>query len=273
MCRLYGLRSTHATRVGCELIESQNSLIRQSVQDARGFANPHGWGVGFVMEDGTVSCRREVEPASESEDFRDHATEIEAPTVIAHVRRATVGSQMRANTHPFIDHGAMLAHNGHIDFFEEVQPKILEQLTLARREAILGTTDSEHIFHLLRHRRDQNPDWSMADTLKHVIEELRTWAEEVDPEARVAVNVIWVEGHKMAGSRYNRSLFYIERDTPHVCEICGQQHAFPEDGEEYHVVEIASERLSSEDWQEMPRDSVFQVGPKEHLLIEPLFDG
>lgn len=271
MCRLYGLRSTHPTKVGCELIDAQNSLIRQSVNDARGFANPHGWGLGFVLEDGTVSCRREVEPASESDEFRAHAADIEAPTVVAHVRRATVGATQRANTHPFVDDGAMLAHNGHIDFFDQVREQILEELPTHRENAILGTTDSEHIFQLLRHRREQHPSWSMRDTLRHCITEIRAWAEAIDSQAQVAINVVWVEGRSMAVSRYNRSLFYIERHEPHRCRVCGRQHAHPSTGETYHAVEVASERINDSEWSEVPRDTVFQVGPKITFDPQPIF--
>lgn len=88
MCRLYGLQSTHATKVGCELIEAQNSLIRQCVEDERGLSNPHGWGVGSYR-DGALTCERQVGPASESEPFRRYAATIEAPAGSSPSTRST----------------------------------------------------------------------------------------------------------------------------------------------------------------------------------------
>ncbi|MFB6099186.1 MAG: class II glutamine amidotransferase, partial [Salinibacter sp.] len=111
MCRLYGLQATHPTRSACELLDAQNAMIQQSREDARGLSNPHGWGMGQVT-DGTTSCFRQVEPAAESESYREEALKTEGTTVLAHVRRATVGDPSHANTHPFRHGPALLIHNG-----------------------------------------------------------------------------------------------------------------------------------------------------------------
>jgi glutamine amidotransferase len=269
MCRLYGLRSTHVTQVGCELIEAQNSLIRQSLEDMRGLANPHGWGIGY-WADGIVHCKRQVGPAAESEDFRNHARDLRAPAILAHVRRATVGTPREVNTHPFTSKEGLLAHNGHIDHFDRIRPLMLEEMTEEARHSILGETDSEHIFQLLRSHRTRHPDWSMRETLRRTIHQIVEWACEIDDEAEVAINTLWIEDGHLAGSRFGRSLWYIERDEPHRCEICGELHAHPEPGEPYHVVELASERLTSEDWQEVPRDCVFEVDDDRTIESESL---
>ena len=154
MCRLYGLQATHPTRPACELLDAQNALIRQSRRDARGLSNPHGWGVGAVAN-GRTACFRQVKPASESTDYRSTALDTEGTLVLAHVRRATVGTPDHANTHPFWHGPALLIHNGHVPAFDRVRPRLLDRLDAPRRQAIGGRTDSEHVFALLLQLRDE----------------------------------------------------------------------------------------------------------------------
>jgi len=269
MCRLYGLRSTHRTRVGCELIDAQNSLIRQSRKDRRGLSNPHGWGLGF-WRDGAVSCKRQVGPASQSEQFRTYAGQLEASTLVAHVRRATVGEPKLANTHPFLADDSMLAHNGHIEAFDGVRERILDEIGAAFREQIRGDTDSEHFFQLLRHRRAENPDDSMRALVRGAIRDVRRWAHGAAPDTEVALNVLWTEGRNLAGARCGRSLYYLERWEPRRCPVCGSLHADPKPDAPYHSVELASEQISPEDWTEVPDNSVFEVGPDTDFQTVPI---
>lgn len=295
MCRLYGFRATHPTRVQCELIEAQNSLMRQSRRDGRGLGNMDGWGLGTVR-DGTLRCEREVGPAYESEEYRRDAARIDATTVLAHVRRATVGDPREENTHPFRREGSLLAHNGHVPAFDRVRPRILERMAPELERGIRGTTDSEHVFHLLLSRlRDRVAPAAdepiaeagadveeMAEALHGTIGELRGWCGETTREAdgiprgpdghrldRLALNLLWTVGHSLVGSRFGRSLWYVEREGGHRCEVCGEQHPDPEpDG--YRSIVVASERITDEDWQEVPESSVFVVDEEMRLRARPL---
>lgn len=293
MCRLYGFRATHPTRVQCELIQAQNSLMRQSEKDERGLGNPDGWGLGTVRN-GTLSCEREVGPAYESEEYRRDAARVDARTVLAHVRRATVGEARKENTHPFRREGSMLAHNGHIPAFDELRPRLLEKMAPELERGIRGTTDSEHVFHLLisrlRERLAVAPDEEvteaepggevMREVLGETVEELVDWCESDLPDLdevprgpdgkrldRVALNLLWTVGDCLAGSRLGRSLWYVERDGARRCEDCGEMHPDPEpDG--YRSVAIASERITGEDWTEVPEASVFHVDDEMRLQAE-----
>lgn len=262
MCRLYGLCATHPTKVSCELLEAQNALIRQSERDERGLINDDGWGIGLRI-DGELICEREVGPASESEEYRREAAEAEATLVLAHVRRATVGSVSTANTHPFRHGRSMLAHNGHVGAFDRgVRELMLSEMRPEDREAIRGTTDSEHFFHLLLSRRDRNPGVPTAAILRDAIRDVQGMVREVDPQAAVALNVLWSVEDELVGSRLGRSLWYLERNEPHRCEVCGELHSHPDAipaGERYDSAEVASERITSEDWAEVPEGSVFRL--------------
>lgn len=279
MCRLYGLQATHPTRAACELIDAQNALIRQSAKDARGLSNPDGWGLGQIHDD-TAGCFRQVGPASEDASYRTEALRVQGELLLAHVRRATVGTPSQANTHPFRVGRAMLIHNGHLPAFDAVRPALLEALPPKRRNAIRGTTDSEHVFALLLHEREQHPDAPLHVVTRRVARQVQAWCDAV-PETSapnphpeldidlnaVGLNLLWTDGTTLAASRLNRSLYMLERTEPRVCPICNSAHAAPNDNRSYRAVVLASEPITDEDWQPVPNGSVLSVSARaEHTL-------
>lgn len=282
MCRLYGLHATHPTRAACELIDAQNALIRQSVEDARGLSNPDGWGLGRI-HDGTAACFRQVGPASEDASYRTEALRMQGELLLAHVRRATVGTPTRANTHPFRSGHAMLIHNGHLPAFDAVRPALLDALPPGHRSAIQGTTDSEHVFALLLHEREQHPDAPLHVVTRRVAQQVQAWCDAV-PETNaprphpeldvdlhaVGLNLLWTDGTTLAASRLHRSLYVLERTEPRVCPICNSAHATPADDRPYRAVVVASEPITNEDWQPVPNGSVLSVSPRAERTIEPL---
>ena len=269
MCRLYGLSASHPTQPACDLLEAQNALIAQSREDERGLSNPHGWGMGLVSNDG-VQCFRQVQPASKSEDFRAQALKAEGTRALAHVRRATIGTPSIENTHPFRDSEALLIHNGHIAAFDAVQPRLLDALPDARRAAIQGTTDSEHFFQLARSQWLNSAVGTQVEAVRSAIRAVEDWSAAVDPDAEVALNVLWSEADGLAGSRLNRSRWVLERTAPYQCAICGTAHARPPSGADYRSVVVASERITDEDWIEVPNRSVLFIDEALQLHIEPL---
>jgi len=256
MCRLYGLRATHPTTPTCELIDAQNSLLEQSVEDARGLPNLDGWGMGHVLPDGSLDCERQIDPAHESEGYRRRASEIESIGVVAHVRRATIGEPQLANTHPFREDDALLVHNGHVGAFDRVRPRLLETMGQRWADAVEGETDSEHVFALLMSRLDERTPHAMADVLARTVTDVRGWCEEEGTVA--ALNLIWAAGAAMAGSRLGRELHYIERDRAYECPLCGHHHG-PENAEGYRAVVVASERITDEAWREVDDGTVWWI--------------
>lgn len=271
MCRLYGMRASHPTQVGCALHVAQNALIRQSREDARGLVNDHGWGLGYVR-DGELGCEREVGPAAESAGYRRDAARVSATTAVAHVRRATVGEPRAENTHPFVHGRSLLAHNGHLGAFDRVRDDLLAGMTPEHRDAIAGTTDSEHFFHLLLSRRDRRPDRPPVEVLRDTIRDVTSTIRAADPGAEVALNVLWVVDGELVGSRLGRSLWCLERDRPHGGFVCGDLHPDPQtlEAEDYRAAVVASERITGEDWREVPEATVFRVDEGYRLRFEPL---
>lgn len=268
MCRLYGMIATHPTRAECELLDAQNSLIDQAVEDGRGLENPHGWGIG-VVSDGVTECARQVEPADSSDDYRERAIQSEAETLVAHVRRATVGEPVYENTHPFRNGSSFLAHNGHVGRFDDVRSKLLQALPEPERDRIGGSTDSEHFFRLaLSHARETD---SRTEALRRATVQLRDWTRAIGRGTELYLNTLWGDDGILVGTKLERSLWYIQRDEPITCEICDRPHAHPDDGDAYRSLVLASEPITDEPWQRVPEESVFAVDADFSLTTEPLF--
>lgn len=293
MCRLYALRATHPTHAACELLDAQNALIHQSRQDGRGLANPDGWGMARMLA-GEGRCFRQVTPASQSATYRREALQLHGTLLMAHVRRATVGTPALTNTHPFRHGDAFLIHNGHIPAFDEVRPQLCAALSTERAEAIRGSTDSEHVLALLLQLRADHPDVSMGTITEMAINRLRSWcAAAAAPvntgvsdvpfddlttvphevlHGTLALNIIWTDGTTLGGARYNRTLWYRERRAPYLCPICGNPHAevSRSDAGSYRATVLASERITDEHWRSVPNGSGFSVDGAGKLSHRPL---
>jgi glutamine amidotransferase len=272
MCRLYGFRANEPTKVECSLVHAQNALMAQSRKDLAGLTHGHGWGVA-EHPDGVPLVEKQAWAAYHGERFKKTAARVYARSVIAHVRRATVGPPTLENTHPFV-HGVWLfAHNGTVPNFGRVRDRLIEALDPLHRNEIRGTTDSEHVFRYLLTLWERNPGAPLLETLRRGLEQVVAWCREIDREARISLNVLWTDGDRMVGSRLGRTLWYLERDGIVPCEICGKSHVHHDPKQAYRAVEIASEPVTHEHWLNVPDSTVFNVDPDLRLRFEPLDAG
>jgi glutamine amidotransferase len=268
MCRLYGFRANEPTKVECSLVHAQNALMEQSRMDREGRTHGHGWGVA-EHPNGVPYVEKQAWAAYHGEHFKKTAARVYSRAVIAHVRRATVGPPGLENTHPFV-HGIWLfAHNGTVPNFERVREPLLDALAPLHRTELRGATDSEHMFRYLLTLRERRPDRPLLEILRDGLEQVIAWCHDIDPRARVSLNVLWTDGDRMVGSRLNRTLWYLERDGIHVCEICGKSHVHHDAKQAYRAVEVASEAITQEPWLQVPNGTVFNVDPDFRLRFEP----
>ena len=269
MCRLYGFRASEPTRVECSLVHAQNALMEQSRMDLEGLTHGHGWGVA-EHPDGVPFVEKQAWAAYHGEHFKKTAARIYAKTVIAHVRRATVGPPGIENTHPFV-HGVWLfAHNGTVPNFDQVRVRLLDELDPLHRARIQGSTDSEHIFVYLMSLWEHAPQRPLMETLRTGLGQVIAWSQEIAPDRKISLNVLWTNGEQMVGSRLNRTLWYLERDGIVVCEICGKSHVHHDAKQNYQAVEVGSEPITHERWLQVPNRTVFAMDPDFRLHIEAL---
>jgi glutamine amidotransferase len=255
------------TKVECSLVHAQNALMEQSRGDREGLTHGHGWGVA-EHPNGVPFVEKQAWAAYHGEHFKKTAARIYAKSVIAHVRRATVGPPSVENTHPFV-HGVWLfAHNGTIPNFDQVREPLLAELDPLHRTEIRGSTDSEHLFRYLLTLWEHEPERPLIETLRMGLEQVIAWCRAIDPDQKIALNVLWTNGQQMVGSRLNRTLWYLERDGIVPCEICGQPHVHHNSKQHYRAVEIASEPITHETWLQVPNGTVFTVDPDFRLHIK-----
>lgn len=269
MCRLYGFRANEPTKVECTLVHAQNALMVQSKEDLSGYRHGHGWGVA-TYRDGRLQVERQAWAAYHGEHFKRAAARIFSCTVLAHVRRATVGPPAPENTHPFVEDRWAFAHNGTLPNFERLRPRILEATAPRQRALIRGVTDSEHIFHLLMSQLAAAPQRPLIESLRALVERLIAWSRAEDPEARIGLNLMLTDGAQLVGSRIGRSLYVVERDGVRDCAICGFPHVHHDPRRDYRAVVVASEPLTGEAWRAVPEGSVYQVSRDVRLGVEPL---
>ena len=280
MCRFFALRATAPTAVHCCLVEAPNSLLVQSRQDLRGFEHADGWGIaahrgaGFDAARGAPheagwAIERQADPAHDGTRFRAAAARSCATTVLAHVRRATVGRVALENTHPFRHGGWTFLHNGTVPYFAEIRDELLAELPAAHRAAIAGSTDSEHLFHFILARYERAPERPLLASLQQALERVIHWCRARGQEPHLGLNVLLSDGARMVGSRWQRSLHWLERAGRVACPVCGRPDAEGA-GAGYRAVLIASEPITPEAWPEVPERSVFEVTPELRLRIQPL---
>ena len=265
MCRYYAIRAQAPIRVAWHLVRAPNSLLAQSRRDLSGFEHADGWGIAAYGNAG-LQVQRRAAAAHDGQHFCAAAERIEAMTVLAHVRRATVGAVGLANTHPFVHGRFALVHNGTVPYFAEIRRHLLDAMTPEHCAAIEGSTDSEHLLHLILsiHARTGG---SLLASLEAGLRRVVALCREIGQEPHLGLNVLLTDGIRMVGSRWRRTLYYLEqRETapdwhePHL----------QADGAGGRAVVIASEPTNGAPWPEVPERSVFEVTPDLRLRIEPL---
>ena len=243
--------------------------MQQSQMDTEGLVNGHGWGVADYRN-GVPLIEKKTWAAFHGEHFKKTAARVYAHTVVAHVRRATVGGTSIENTHPF-QHGQWIfAHNGTVPNFLKVRDRMIPHIDPLLRNDIKGTTDSEHIFYYLLTLHLQHPDVPLRRLVGHGLNMIVQWSGEVDPTAKVGLNVVLTDGKHLVGSRLGRSLWHLVRADIFMCDICGKKHVHHDVETDYRAVEIASEPLTDDNWRQLEDGVVFSVDEDYYLLIENL---
>lgn len=270
MCRLFGFRSTVPSQMHRSLVLETNALKKQSLE------HPDGWGIAYYVN-GEPRVARGTASAHQDQDFDNLCQFVASETVVAHVRKASVGELAIENTHPF-KHGAwVMAHNGTIPDFSEVQPLMEARLTPHYRERLEGDTDSERLFALFLTRLAERHSPHGRDvTLQDVFDAMAATVVEV-AELCVArgtnpsLNMIVTNGTLMAGFRHGRTLHFSTHKTQ--CPDRGTCAAFAASceapvqlGSHVNHLVLASEIIGGTAvWQELPEDEFIGVDAQMRL--------
>lgn len=278
MCRLYGFRANEPTKVECTLVHAQNALLIQSRADRRGVAHADGWGIA-CYENGAPVVERRSLAAHDDITFSETAERIYAKTVVAHVRRATVGAISPENTHPFRFGRWVFAHNGTLTAFEAIRAKMESETLPEVQKGRLGQTDSEQAFLWLLSRiaragidleKSSKDVLRLGDVLARAVARLAHWCAEAGAKREAKLNFLLTDGQSMLASRWSNSLYWVRRDGVHDCEICGIPHIEHDATRRYLAVVLASEPISDETWQTVPERHVLSVGEDMVSAVHPI---
>lgn len=264
MCRLFGFKSAVASRAHRSLIEASNALVEQARN------NPDGWGIGYFHE-GEAFVLKSQGGAADNDGFRRASARLTSNTLVAHVRRATVGGVGPFNVHPFRHGKWVFAHNGTLRGFERFGPRMAERIGPALRERVLGSTDTELLFfYLLSHLESSGvascgsgvrSAAAVADALQ---EGLATLYHDSRDDAPPIVNFILTNGEVFVANRSGRELFLAtQKFSCHDFEHCRAEKVCMAptraDGRVNHLI-VASERIGTEDrWEEVPEGTLLAL--------------
>lgn len=262
MCRLFGFRSVLESGVHQSLVSADNAIIDQSDR------HPDGWGVAYYKM-GSPHVIKMDKKAKGSRLFEKVSGVVSSKTVLAHLRKSTVGSLGPLNTHPFQFGPWVFAHNGHVENFAQVRPQFLEKVHEDLRPFLLGDTDSELLFLLLlTHLRQEKgfeegvvSTQTLISVLKRLVQDFVEVAGSLKKDSsRNDLNYltfILTDGSSLLGFQGGQRLRYSthktrcsERDScafhSPVCE------ARSEPSQKIHHLLVSSEVIQNENvWEEM----------------------
>lgn len=132
------------------LFHAKHSLIDQSMasRSAETPTNGDGFGLGWYGTRELPGLFRSIRPAWNDFNLRDLAAQIESPLFLAHVRATSLATVQETNCHPFRHGKWLFVHNGEIFEVEKIRQQLLMRIAPELFSNILGTTDSEVLFHL-----------------------------------------------------------------------------------------------------------------------------
>ncbi len=263
------------SRAHRSLIAAHNSVAEQARE------HPHGWGIGYFQSGDAYVIKSEA-AAAECESFRRAAGQLASHTLVAHVRRATVGDVSPLNTHPFRNGRWLFAHNGTIFGFGEMEARMSAGIApdvLSRR---LGTTDTEMLFFFLLSRAAAagiDPEGRgavsvdvLAAVLVDAMADLRAWTEAAGARAPV-VNFLLTNGSVFLAHRDGRELFFAtQKSSCRDSETCvePQKPCLLAERPHDHVnhLLVASERIGEEDrWEEVPERAIVTLSHDFRLRV------
>jgi predicted glutamine amidotransferase len=278
MCR-FTLYLGPPVRLASLLTEPTHSLIHQSFQSAERAEpmNADGFGVGWYAPRLTPepAVFHAITPAWSNVSLRSIANVVASPCILAHVRAASVGSDVNmANCHPFSFGRYLLMHNGNIGSFRRVRRRLMEGLGDAAYDVVRGSTDTEHLFavfvdELVRlgsipsgHESDAGAGVrllgaALARALARVIALVRALGDGEPSFLNLAVS----DGWRAAVTRFTdhpqeqpESLYLL---TEELYEPAGRRFADTRKGDEGQSILVSSERLTDQArWHAVPPNSL-----------------
>ncbi len=180
---------------------------------------------------------------------------VRTESLLVNVRSATdkMPAEM-SNCQPFKHEQMLFVHNGLIEsFYQSLYRPIREQLCDVAYRSIKGQTDSEHIFALLVHYIETQPDIDLAETLRLTVQQIADMANQAGVHA--SINIILSAGNRLIALRYDN------QGIPPSFYLLKNSKQFPSS------VVIASEPLFEDSWQAYPPSELITIDSNLSIAI------
>lgn len=260
-------------------------IIAQSMQaeEMSVAVNGDGFGLGWYIPDldPTPCIFRSVKPAWSDMNLKNLAKKVYSPLMFAHVRAASPGSLVEeVNSHPFQCGKLMFMHNGMVGEFAKIRRPILRRLNDVAYDAVLGSTDSEHLFGLfLNHIEDPNAEVTTDDMVYAMNKMLDDFAEihaENGLKKHAYLNLCVTNGKSIVATRYTTnqlvqpsSLYYMY-GKEYECSS-GECQMIPCDGHPTCII-VASEpfTLRRSDWMKVERNAMMIIDEQLNIRFQSI---
>lgn len=184
--------------LGALIERPPHSLLRQSwdaKQQVEARVNADGWGAGIFLEDDPEPCVYvSTAPIWADPNRSSLGRALRARCLLAAVRSATEPRLATADTQPFAAEGLLFLHNGFIENFRtSLRRRLCGALSDERFASIAGSTDSEHLFALIRDELERvggmGGPWRLLEATGAAMRRVEGWAREAGARAHLAAVV------------------------------------------------------------------------------------
>lgn len=231
------------------VLDAKHSIVSQSLNSPLGAETVNGDGFGFGwyptgdQSGGEPALFHSTEPAWNDENLRELTRAIESPLFFTHVRAAAGPPIQQTNCHPFRYGKWMFMHNGAIAGWPSIRRDLSVLVEPELYPHMLGTTDSEVVFHLaLTYGLQEDPLGAMGRAIRTVETVGRAHGITFPWNGTVAISdgsTLWAIRYSSQGR--TRSLFH-STDIPTLRQMYPEQERLSLFGERAKV--IVSEPLN-----------------------------
>jgi predicted glutamine amidotransferase len=198
-----------------DLMRCQLDRLKAHVSLVDGEAPPDAYGFAYYQA-GNVLLGKRPTGAPHPLSLPELVGRIDSEALLVHARRATIGKAKDENTHPFRYRKWVFAHDGTIEGFEQVRPKIVAALPEHLRRSIMGETDSEAAFMLfVKLLKDENAvddlelDAQTAGrALGRTVKQIEALCREAAAPRPSRLNFVATNGRVLVATRRGGPLFY-----------------------------------------------------------------
>lgn len=278
MGALAAILQTDPNLLNCQLKRLEASVALQEddrLPDAYGFGHYSG---------GSVLLGKRPSGVTTALSLPDLVGKVDSEALLVHARRATFGQGKDENTQPFRFRRWLFAHDGLIEAFDRVKPRLLDALPDFLRRNVMGDTDSEHAFMwFLKMLRDEGRlddlelDAATAGrALARTVKQLELWSREAGEQRPSRLCFLATNGRIMVATRRAGPLHYALLEGIVPCALDGIDLSTPESDPRVRphrmvkAVAFASRLHQASGFLEVPEGSVVSVNRTLQVTVSPI---